>query len=119
MSQTIIPAEQHVHLDLDFDVQHKFHYRTRGRDGRRVVLRRGGTVTFTCADDFYIRFVTTSPFTEPMPCEHRSLVAARVRSDAPCGPYDYVLEIRKEGRLFTDPQPGDDSREPPRIVIEE
>jgi hypothetical protein len=30
-----------------------------------------------------------------------------------------VLEIRKEGRLFTDPQPGDASREPPRIVIEE
>jgi hypothetical protein len=115
----MIPAEQHVHLDLDFDVLHKFHYRTRGRDGRRVVLRRGSTITFTCVDAFYLHFVTASPFEEPMPREHRSLLAARVRRDAPCGAYDYVLEIRKQGQLFTDPQPGVPAQDPPQIVIVE
>ncbi len=31
MNSTMIPTEQHVHLDLDLDMLHKFHYRSRGR----------------------------------------------------------------------------------------
>lgn len=117
MSQTMIPAEQHIHVDLDFDVQHKFHYRSRGRDGHRVVLHRGDAITFTCSDEFSIRFVASSPFEAPVPAEPRSLMVARVRHDAPYGVYEYILEVRKAGQLFTDP-PAEAAREFPQLTIE-
>lgn len=116
MNSTMIPTEQHAHLELDVDVQHKFHYRSRGRDGHRVVVHRGDTITFTCSDSFSIRFVRSSPFEESMPHERKSLVAAHVRGDAPYGVYEYVLQVMKDGQLFTDPKGGDTLS--PQIVIE-
>jgi hypothetical protein len=89
MNSTMIPTEQHMHLDLDLDVQHKFHYRSRGREGHRVVLHRGDTMTLTYADEFSIPFVRPSPFEESMPRERRLLIAAHVRHDAPSGVYEY------------------------------
>jgi len=57
----------------------EFHYRSRGRDGHRILLHRGDTITFTCGDEFSIRFVRSSPFEESMPQERKLLIAAHVR----------------------------------------
>ncbi len=116
MNSTMIPTEQHVHLDLDLDVQHKFQYPSRGRDGHRAVLHQGDTITFTCGDEFSIRFVRSSPFEESMPHDRKLLIAAHVRHDAPVGVYEYVLEVMKDGQLFTDPKEGDILF--PQIVVE-
>lgn len=118
MNPTMILTEQHVHLDLDLDVEHQFHYRSRVRDGHRVVLHRGDAITFTCGDEFSIRFVGSSPFEEAVPGSHRLLLTFHVRSDAPYGAYRYVLELMKNGESFTDPGGGDAARDNPQILIE-
>ena len=47
MNSTSAPAGRHVHLDFDVDREHRFHYRSAGRDGHRIVLHHGDTITFT------------------------------------------------------------------------
>ena len=51
-----------------------------------------------------------------MPQERKLLIAAHVRHDAPVGVYEYVLEVMKDGNLFTDPKEGDILF--PQIVVE-
>ena len=58
----------------------------------------------------------SSPFEESMPQERKLLIAAHVRHDAPVGVYEYVLEVMKDGNLFTDPKEGDILF--PQIVVE-
>jgi len=109
MNPTMAPA-QHLHLDIELDRKHRFHYRSQGRDGRRMVLHRGDTITFTCEDDFSIRFVKKSPLEsarlqsheETILQSHESYLTASVRDDAPYGESSYVLKVKHGGGLFED-----------------
>jgi hypothetical protein len=111
-------AEQHVHVDLDLDPEHKFHYRSQGRDGHRVVLHHGDSVTFTGSGEFSIWFPDRSPFEAAGLHSRHSFITARVRANASCGAYAYTVEVMEGDRLFTDPQFGQDSRTRPEIIIE-
>lgn len=102
MNTTIAPVDRHIHVDLDVDREHQFHYRSQGHDGHRVILHRGDSVTFTCADDFSVRFEGPSPFAEPVLYSRHSFLLAHVRTDAAFGSYRYVVEVVKEDGLVTD-----------------
>lgn len=115
---TMAPTERHIHVDLDVDREHHFHYRTQGREGRRVVLHRGDIVTFTCNDDFMIEFVGPSPFEEAVLHSRHACITAHVRPDAPCAPYHYAVEVERENELVTDPTSGVASETGPQIVVE-
>ena len=116
MNPTMIPTEQHVHLDLDLDLHHRFHYRSRGRDGFRLDLHRGDTISFTCTEPFSVRFMRWSPFYEPMSCERTLLIIGHVRREAPYGIYEYMLEVMKDNQLFTDP--ANDRGYAPRLIVQ-
>lgn len=118
MNTTTTPTERHVHVDLDMDWEYKFHYRTEGRDGHRVILHRGDTITFTCSDECSIRFVGPSPFRETILYSRHSFITAHVRPEAPDGFYEYTLEVVKDDEIFTDPEPGRSSGNNPGIIIE-
>ena len=116
MNPTMIPTEQHVHLDIDLDLHYKFHYRSRGRDGFQLVLHRGDTISFTCGEPFSLRFIRWSPFYEPISREHKLLIIGHVRREAPYGIYEYILEVMKDNQRFTDP--ANERGAGPRLVVQ-
>lgn len=118
MNTTMAPAERHVHVDLDMDPEHQFHYRSQGRDGHRVVLHRGDSVTFTCAGEFSIWFANRSPFEATGLHSRHSFITTRVRADASYGAYAYTVEVMEGDELFTDPQAGPRGPASPEIIIE-
>ena len=109
---------RHIHLDLDVDAERVFHYRSRGADGHRVVLHRGDTVTFTCNDDFSVRFTGASPFTTSVLYARHLFITSRVRGDAVEGPYAYTVEVVRGEESVFDPVPGQPGAAPPVIIIE-
>ena len=118
MNTTMAPPERHLHLDFDMDREHRFHYRSRGEDGRRVVLHRGDSITLTGAGDFSIWFTGRSPFESPVLHSRHSFITTRVRPDAPSGVYAYTVEVMQDDQMFTDPPPGPPAGARPEIVIE-
>jgi len=118
MSTTSTPIGRHIHLDLDVDPERVFHYRSRGGDGHRVVLQRGDTVTFTCNDDFSVRFTGASPFTSSVLHARHLFITSRVRDDAPAGAYPYTVEVMRGEQSIADPVPSQPGAVPPEIIIE-
>ena len=112
------PAERHIHVDLDVDPEHNFHYRSRGADGHRVALHRADSITFTSTGDFSIWFTDRSPFESPVLHSRHSFITARVRDDVPFGAYAYTVEVVKDEQLYSDPQPGQPRQSRPEIIIE-
>jgi len=109
MNSTAAPA-RHLHLDIELDRENRFHYHSQGRDGRRVSLHRGDHITFTCGEDFSIRFIKKSPFDqtrlhaheEAILRSHEAFITSRVRDDAPDGEYPYVVEVTRDQELLRD-----------------
>jgi len=112
MGTITTPAERHVHLDLDVDRERHFHYRSQGHDGHRVILHRGDSVTFTCGDEFSIRFDDLSPFEDPVLHSRHCFLTAHVKSDALPREYEYTVEVEKGDDVIVDSDAG------PEIVIE-
>lgn len=118
MATTSASIGRHIHLDLDVDPERLFHYRSRGGDGHRVVLHRGDTVTFTCNDDFSVRFTGASPFTTSVLYARHLFITSRVRDDAMEGAYPYTVEVVRGEESVFDPVPGPPGAAPPEIIVE-
>lgn len=125
MNSILAPAT-HLHLDIELEPNQVFRYWSQGRDGRTIRLRRGDTLTVTCAEPFSIRFAQKSPFgARQLDCHRESMLHSRewfttavVRDDAPEGAYPYTVEATKAGRVFVDGSEGQPARrENPEIVI--
>jgi hypothetical protein len=118
MNTITAPAGRHVHVDLDVDRRQKFHYRSQGRDGRRLILHPGDMITFTCGDDFAIRFGAATPFAESVLYSRHQFIMCRVRDDAADGVYGYTVDVVKDEGLVTDPPGGSGSEQCPELLIE-
>ncbi len=118
MSTTPASIGRHIHLDLDVDPERVFHYRSLGGDGHRVVLHRGDTVTFTCKDDFAVRFSGASPFTTSVLYARHLFITSRVRDDAMAGAYPYTVEVARGEESMFDPVPGQPGAAAPEIIVE-
>ena len=114
---SIASIARHIHLDLDVDPERVFHYRSLGGDGHRVVLHRGDTVTFTCKDDFSVRFTGASPFIASVLYARHLFITSRVRDDATAGAYPYTVEVVRGEQSVLDPVPGEPGGVTPEIII--
>ena len=130
MNPTMHPVKttpQHVHLDIELDPQNRFHYHSQDREGHRLVLHRGDTLTLSHPDRFSIHFANRSPFDalnleshpETLLRSGESFITACVRNNADYVKYQYTVKVSRRDRTFEDtPQGVSILEDDPEILIE-